>query len=100
MKPFGEQRTNRTIGHAAGQNFFGRRAAFAFQETAGKLTGCRQSFTIIDLHREEIDAGTRSAGLHGDEECRFTELNCNRCAGLLGELSGGQLKRPGSELAF
>ncbi len=50
---FGEQRTDGPVDQAAGENFFFRGTAFAFDEAAGNLAGGIGVLTVIDREREE-----------------------------------------------
>ena len=51
---FGEQRTNRAVDQAAGENFLFGRTAFALEIAAGEFSGCGRFFAVIDGEREEI----------------------------------------------
>jgi hypothetical protein len=87
--PFREQRTNRAIRQAAGQNFFFRRAPFAFEITAGELTRGGRFLAVIHGQGEEFLAGFGLAGgdsRHHDDG--FAELDGDRSIGLFGEFAG------------
>ena len=64
---FGEQRPDRPVNQAAGQDFFFRGPAFAFNESAWKLSGGISVFTII--HREREKGGVRLGFFVGT--CRY-----------------------------
>ena len=54
---FGEQRADRTVDQAAGEDFFFRRTSFALDEAAGKLAGGVSVFAIIHGERKKAAFG-------------------------------------------
>src|ERR1043166_9164184 len=86
---FGEQRTERAIRQAAGEDFFFGRTAFALEVTARELAGRGRFLAVIDGQREEILA---FLGLgrsdSGDEDDGFAELNGDSTVCLFGEFPG------------
>ena len=59
---FRERRTQRTVGESAGEDRLFGGAAFATEERTGNLSGGVRPLFDIDGQREEIDAGTDTAG--------------------------------------
>ncbi len=55
-EPFREQRPDRPVNQAAGEDFLLRRASLALDEAAGKLARGVSVFTIIDGEREKRGA--------------------------------------------
>ena len=59
----GEERTQRTVGHAGGEDFLLGGTAFALEVTAGEFADCSGLFLVFDGEREEIlaflDGGSR-----------------------------------------
>ena len=85
----GEQRTDRTIRDAAGENFLLGRAAFALEETAGETPRGRGLFTVIDREREKVQAPPglgRAAGC--DQDDGISELDGDRAVRLFGYFAG------------
>ena len=56
QEAFGEQRPDRPVDQAAGENFFFGGTSFAFDEAAGKSSRGVRVFTIIDGEREKARA--------------------------------------------
>ena len=56
--PLGEQRPDRAIRDAAGEDFLLGGAAFALEEPSWKTTGCSGLFTVIDREREKVQTRT------------------------------------------
>jgi hypothetical protein len=54
LKTFQEQRADRTVDQARGQNFFFGRTAFAFEEATRDFTGGERLFLIVNREREEV----------------------------------------------
>ena len=59
LETFLEERPDRAINLAAGQNFALTGAAFAFDKTAGDASAGVGVFAIVDSKREKILSGTR-----------------------------------------
>ena len=55
--PFGEQRPDRAVDQAAGEDFFFGRAAFALDKAARELARGVGVFAVIDREREKARAG-------------------------------------------
>ncbi len=85
----GKERTNRTVGEPAGENFLFRRTAFALEVTAGELAGCGRFFAVVNGKGEEVltffGLG-RSHGGHDDDG--FAHLDGHGAVGLLGQFAG------------
>jgi hypothetical protein len=96
----GEERTDRAIGEAAGEDFLFGRTAFALEVTAGELSGSGGLLAVIDGEREEILTFLglgRGHGGHDDDS--FAELNGYGAVGLLGELAGFNVPAPTGRVA-
>src|ERR1044071_8562514 len=73
---FRKQRTNRTIGETAGENFFFSRTTFALEVTARKFSRRSRLLAVIHGERKEVLAFLgldRRDG--GDEDDGFAELD-------------------------
>src|SRR6185437_16268757 len=53
-EPLGEQRPQRTVDQAGGEDFLGGGAAFALHEPAGELAGGGAPLAIVHLEREKV----------------------------------------------
>jgi hypothetical protein len=53
QEPFGEQRADRTIDQAAGENFFFRGTPLAFDKTARNLAGGVSVLAVVDGERKK-----------------------------------------------
>ncbi len=85
----GKERADGAVGQAAGEDFFFRRAAFAFEIAAGEFACRRGFFAVIDGEREEILAWLGLGGGHGgDQDDGFAELDGHGAVGLFGEFAG------------
>ena len=73
-EPLGEQRAQRAVDQAGGEDFLGGRAAFALHEPAGELAGGGAALAVVDLEREEVDAFARVGAddRAEDDACRRT----------------------------
>ena len=88
QKALGEQRADRTIDQAAGEDFFFRGAALAFNESARDLAGGVGVLSIIDGEREEPGPHLRLVShTSGDEYHGVTGTNDNSAARLLGHFT-------------
>jgi hypothetical protein len=88
LKAFGEQRPDRPVNEAAGENFLFGRAAFALDEAAGEAPGCVGVLAVIDRERKEACAGFRvriRAG--GDKDNRVAGADNYSAVGLLGHFA-------------
>src|SRR5450759_5292642 len=88
QKALGEQRTDRTIDQAAGEDFLFRGTPLAFDESARNLTGGVGVLSIIDGEREEPGPHLRLVShTSGDEYHCVTGTNDNSAARLLGHFT-------------
>ncbi len=88
-----EQRTDRAIGHARGEDLFLGRPAFALEITAREFAGRGGFLAVIDREREEIQVFSwLGAGGGGDQDHRVTVLDGDGAAGLLGQFAGFNTK--------
>ena len=85
----GEERTQRTVGHAAGEDFLFGRAAFALEVAAGELAGGGGFFAVFDGEREQVlaflDLG---GGDGGDDDDGVAQADGDGAVGQFGELAG------------
>src|ERR1035437_3206507 len=85
----GKERTNRTVGEPAGENFLFRRTAFALEVTAGEFSRRRGLFTIVNGQRKKVLAFLGlGCGHGGHDDNGFAELDGYRAVRLFGEFSG------------
>ena len=85
----GEEWPDRTIGEAAGEDFFFRRTAFAFEIAAWESACGGRPLTVIDGEREEFLPGLGfGSGHSGRQNDGFAELNGDGAIRLLGEVAG------------
>ena len=89
-----EERANRAVGQAGGENGILGRPTFALDETAGDLAGRVHLFFVINREREEVD---RLAGFlltdHGSQHHRVAVANHDRAVRLFGQQSRFKGKR-------
>ena len=85
----GEERAQRAIRHAAGEDFLFRRTAFALEVAAGNLTDCGRALPVLDGEGEEVlaffDFGR---GDRGDDDKGIGVADGDRAVGEVGELTG------------
>ena len=93
-EPFREQRPDRPVDHAAGQDLLGGGTPFALDIAAGKLACRRVFFAVVDLQREEVGAFARSAGAGRREHDGVAEADEAGTVGETGDLAGGDLHLP------
>ena len=94
-----KERTDGAVGEAAGENFFFRRTAFAFEVAAGELARRRGFLAVIDGEREEILAFLGFGGGDSrDDDDGFAELDGDGTVGLLGIFAGFDVDGTGSDL--
>ena len=87
--PLGEQRPNRAIRDAAGEDFFLGGTALALEEAAGETPSCGSLLAIIDREREKVQARTGLGVAAGsDENDGFPELNGNSTVRLFRNFAG------------
>ena len=85
----GEQRADRAVGEAAGENFLFSRPAFALEIAAGEFAGCRRFFAVIHGQREKVLAFLGfGRGDRRHEDDGFAELDGYGAVGLFGQLAG------------
>ena len=82
----GEQRTQRAIDQAGGENFLGGRPAFALHEAAGEFAGCGAAFAVVHLQRKEVDALAWLGADDCAEDDGVAILNRDGAVGELGEV--------------
>ncbi|CAM5196073.1 hypothetical protein CDEN61S_01829 [Castellaniella denitrificans] len=91
VEAFREQRTQRTVDQAGGQDFLFGGLAFALEEAAGDLAGRVGLFDVIDGQRKEILAGLGGlGGHHRGQHHRVVDGHQHRAAGLAGDFTGFQ----------
>ena len=93
-EPFGEERTDGAVDHAAGENLLGGRAAFAFDVAAGELARRGIFFPVVDLKREEVGSLARGAGAGRGEHDGVAEADEAGTVGEAGNFAGGDFHLP------
>ena len=93
-EPLGEERTDRAVDHAAGENLLGGGAAFAFDVAAGELACRGIFFPVVDLEREEVRSFARGAGAGRGEDDGVAEADEAGTVGEAGNFAGGDLHLP------
>ena len=63
-----EERTQRAVGHAAGEDFLFGRTAFALEVAAGEFAGGGGFFAVVDGEREQVLAFLDLGGGDGGDE--------------------------------
>src|SRR5581483_1767926 len=87
-KAFGEQRTDRPVDQAAGQNLFFRGTPLAFDKAAWNLSSGIRIFTIIDGEREKPGSRFGLIGhTCGDEDYRVPGTNDDPAVRLFGHFA-------------
>ena len=86
---FGEERTDRTVGHAHRQNFFVGGTAFAFDESSGEASCRGEFFTVVDLKREEVRAFPGGTGADGREDAGVAHAYDAGTVSEVSEFAGG-----------
>ena len=85
----GEQRTDRPVDQAAGEDFLLGRLAFALEEAAGDAARGVGVFAVVDRERQEVDAFARARRVaRRDEHHRVAQADDDGAVGLLGQLAG------------
>ena len=86
QKSFREQRAQRAVAEARGENFLFRRASFALEIAARETAGGGEFFAVIDRQREEILVGGTQfvGGGRGDEHRRASAGHRHGAVGLAG----------------
>ena len=64
----GEERTDRAVAHARGEDLLGGRTRFALEEAAGELARGVELLAILALQGEEIDPLARRIGIRDRRE--------------------------------
>ncbi len=86
---FREQRTDRTVDLAAGQNFALARTPFALDESARDASGGVGVLAVVNREREKVDAlAGVGVGAGGGENHVFANANDAGAVRLLGQLAG------------
>ena len=84
-----EERTQRSVGHARGEDFFFRRATLAFEVAAGELSGRGRLFLVVDGQREEVLAFAQlGCGDGGDEDDGVAGAHGDGAVGEFGDFAG------------
>ena len=97
--PLGEERAQRAVDQAAGEDGVLAGTAFAAVPAAGDVTHGVELLLIIDAEREEIDAGTGRLGDGGvDQHGGVAVADEGGAAGLLGVLAEFQRQRAAAQL--
>ena len=100
-KAFREQRADRTIDQAAGENFLFGGTSLAFDEAARNLAGGVGVFAIIDGEREESGSRFGLIGhASGDQDDRVTGTNDDRAVRLFGHLTRFQGNLTAAQVNF
>ncbi len=95
-----EERTQRAIRHAAGEDFLFGRTAFALEVTAGELADGGRFFAVIDGEREPVLAFLDGGGGNGgDEDDGLAAADGDGAVGEFGELAGFDGDGGGADLA-
>ena len=84
----GEERPDRPVDQARGEDLLGGRPTFALDEAAGEFARGVDLLAIIDRQREEIEPFTAGAGNDGDQGHRVADSDDHGAAGLLGKMAG------------
>ena len=85
----GEERPQRAVRHATGENFLFRGTAFALEVAAGDLADRGRAFAVLDGEREEILAFLDfGGGDGGDDDEGIAVADGDRAVGEVGELAG------------
>ena len=83
-----EERTNRPVDAAAGEDFLLGRLAFALEEAARNAARGVGIFAIVDGEREEVDSLARGVGMtRRDEHHGVALADDDRSVGLLGQFA-------------
>ena len=84
-----EERTQRSVGHARGEDFFFGRATLAFEVAAGELSGRGRLFLVVDGQREEVLAFAQlGCGDGGDEDDGVAGAHGDGAVGEFGDFAG------------
>ena len=84
-----KERTDRTVGETAGEDFLFGRTAFALEVAAGEFAGRGRFFAVVHGEREEVLAFLGLGGGHGGhDDDGFAELDGDGAVGLLGQFAG------------
>ena len=87
LECFGEQRTQRAVGHPHGEDFFLRRSPLTLEKPARKLAGGVELLAVVHGQRKKVDSRPGRAGDHGGQNHRFPIGHNDRTGGLLGDLA-------------
>ena len=97
---FREERPQRAVGHAAGEDFLFGGAAFAFEVTTGENAGGGGFFLVFHGEREPGLAGFHlGGGDGGDEDDGVTAADGDGTVGEFGKFAGFDRDRIGSDVA-
>ena len=96
---FREERAQRAVRHAAGENFLFRGAAFALEVTTGEAACGGGFFLVLDGEGEEVLAVLHfRGGDGGDEDDGVTETHGDGAVGEFGKFAGFDLQGSSTEL--
>ncbi len=96
-----EQRPDRPVDHAGGEDFLVRHLAFALEEPAGNAARRVGVLAVVDGQGQEIDVLARAGrATGGDEHHRVAEADEDSPVGLLGQLAGFERKGLRADLQF
>ncbi len=84
LEPLGEQRPDRAVDDAAGEDFLVAGAPFALDEAAGDLARRVCALLVLDRKREERQRALLVAHRDGGQDHGVAELDQRRSGGLLG----------------
>jgi len=96
----GEQRTDRAIHHAHGEDFLLARLPLALAEAARVFAGRGELLTVVAGQREEVDAHARVCAHGGGKHDRVAVAGHDGAAGELGDLAGLEAERAPADLTF
>ena len=83
-----EERTDRAVDHAAGEDFLLRRLAFTLEEAAGDAPRRVGVFPVVHRQRQEVDVPRAGGSARGDQHHGIARPDDDGPAGLLGQLAG------------
>ncbi len=100
-KALDEQRADRPVDQAGGQDLAFGRPAFPLEKSAGDLAGGKRLFLVVDGQREEIETWLRRLLIDDrTQNLGFSQCGHDRTIGLPGNLAGFQDQRSPTPLNF
>ena len=100
QEALGEERADRTVDHAHGEDFLLRRRAFALAEAAREAADRGVLLAVVAGQREEVDARARIGAHGGGEHHGLAEGAHDGAAGQLGHLAGLELEGASADLCL